>query len=363
MSQNHSANDELFFATQAQDRDSIDAIIETPRSPELAHVPAFVQYPQRTRRIFLPSGAPPDALNFDFTVRSIVVQNLGTNAYIYCVEAGIYLTTSGMPQQAINLPQGTTTLTLQYHTKQFDPTPPAAVAGEYATVWAYDEWISPAAAGAAAGGAVGTNVTIAGPLDAGHVAVQVENFPSPFHVTVDNATIAVTQSGVWTVAVSGTVAVSNFPATQNVAGTVAVSNFPATQPVSGTVTANPAIIPGSGATPYHLISAASTNATSVKASAATLVMLTAINQASVMRYLKIFNKASAPILGTDVPVLNFPIPSNSGTATDGAGFVIPLPPIGVGLSNGLAFAITAGQADNDNTPVVAGDVVVDMSYV
>jgi hypothetical protein len=36
-------------------------------------------------------------------------------------------------------------------------------------------------------------------------------------------------------AVSGTVAVSNFPATQPVSGTVAVSNFPATQPVSGTV--------------------------------------------------------------------------------------------------------------------------------
>lgn len=39
------------------------------------------------------------------------------------------------------------------------------------------------------------------------------------------------------VTASGTVAVSNFPATQPVSGTVAVSNFPATQPVSGTVTA------------------------------------------------------------------------------------------------------------------------------
>jgi hypothetical protein len=38
------------------------------------------------------------------------------------------------------------------------------------------------------------------------------------------------------VAVSGSVAVSNFPATQPVSGTVAVSNFPATQPVSGPLT-------------------------------------------------------------------------------------------------------------------------------
>jgi hypothetical protein len=37
--------------------------------------------------------------------------------------------------------------------------------------------------------------------------------------------------------VSGTVAVSNLPATQPVTGAVEVSNFPATQPVSGAVTA------------------------------------------------------------------------------------------------------------------------------
>ena len=35
----------------------------------------------------------------------------------------------------------------------------------------------------------------------------------------------------------GSIAVTNFPATQPISGTVAVSNFPATQPVSGTVTA------------------------------------------------------------------------------------------------------------------------------
>ncbi len=38
--------------------------------------------------------------------------------------------------------------------------------------------------------------------------------------------------------VSGTVAVSNFPATQPISGSVSVSNFPATQPVSGTLTVN-----------------------------------------------------------------------------------------------------------------------------
>jgi hypothetical protein len=50
------------------------------------------------------------------------------------------------------------------------------------------------------------------------------------------------------VAVSGSVAVSNFPATQPVSGSVSVANFPATQPVSGAVTVSnfPATQPVSG---------------------------------------------------------------------------------------------------------------------
>ena len=55
------------------------------------------------------------------------------------------------------------------------------------------------------------------------------------------STVAVTQptgTNLHTVVDSGSVSVSNFPATQPISGSVSVSNFPATQPVSGTVTAN-----------------------------------------------------------------------------------------------------------------------------
>ncbi len=59
----------------------------------------------------------------------------------------------------------------------------------------------------------------------------------PVVIASDQTAIPVTDNG-GSLTVDGTVAVSNFPATQPVSGTVAVSNFPATQPVSGTVTAN-----------------------------------------------------------------------------------------------------------------------------
>jgi hypothetical protein len=56
----------------------------------------------------------------------------------------------------------------------------------------------------------------------------------PVVLASDQSAIPVTGS----LALSGSVAVSNFPTTQPVSGNVAVSNFPTTQPVSGTVTAN-----------------------------------------------------------------------------------------------------------------------------
>lgn len=96
-------------------------------------------------------------------------------------------------------------------------------------------------------------VAVAGGGGSSSGTVSVSNFPASQQVTqgtspwvvsgtvaanqgtspwVVSGTVAATQSGSWTVGVN------NFPATQPVSGTVAVSNFPATQPVSGTVTAN-----------------------------------------------------------------------------------------------------------------------------
>jgi len=61
--------------------------------------------------------------------------------------------------------------------------------------------------------------------------VAVSNLPAtqPVSGTVAVSNLPVTQ------AISGTVGVNNFPATQVVSGTVGINNFPATQPVSGTV--------------------------------------------------------------------------------------------------------------------------------
>lgn len=104
-----------------------------------------------------------------------------------------------------------------------------------------------------------------------------------------------------------------------------------------------------------LISAASTNATSVKTSAANVGKITADNLSASTRYLKLYDKASAPTVGTDTPFHTFVLPASSQRTLDF--------PAGLRLSTGFAFAITAALADTDTTAVAAGDVVINYEYV
>lgn len=113
-----------------------------------------------------------------------------------------------------------------------------------------------------------------------------------------------------------------------------------------------------GATPYKLVSAATTNATSVKASAGNVYMITASNVNAAVRYLKLYNKASAPTVGTDVPVFTFAIPGN----TAGAGTNIPVPTVGLNFSTGIALALTTEATDAGSTGVALSEIVVNLAY-
>ena len=111
-------------------------------------------------------------------------------------------------------------------------------------------------------------------------------------------------------------------------------------------------------TGFRLISAASTNATSLKASAGTLYTLYAVNLNAAVRYVKFYNKASAPTVGTDTPVATFPIPAS----TTGAGFQIDLGP-GFDFATGIAYATTTGAADSDTAAVAANEIFLVGVYV
>lgn len=101
--------------------------------------------------------------------------------------------------------------------------------------------------------------------------------------------------------------------------------------------------------------AASTNATLAKGSTGTLMNLQAYNTSATAKYLKLYNKASAPTVGTDTPVLTIALPPTAATNISFNG--------GYYFSVGIAYAITGAAADADTTALLAGDVVaVNVNY-
>lgn len=103
---------------------------------------------------------------------------------------------------------------------------------------------------------------------------------------------------------------------------------------------------------YHRLvqSAAGTNAASVKTSASRVGKIYGYNAAASGRFLKLYNKNSAPVVGTDVPVLTIALKAQDV-------FNIDVSALGIWFSVGLAYAITGGVTDADTTPVAANDVV------
>jgi len=93
--------------------------------------------------------------------------------------------------------------------------------------------------------------------------------------------------------------------------------------------------------------AASTNATVAKASAGDVFKIIGYNAAAALRYIKLYNKATAPTVGTDTPVMTLTIPASSA-------FDIDL--YSLYFATGIGFAFTTAGADADTGALTAGDI-------
>ena len=137
------------------------------------------------------------------------------------------------------------------------------------------------------------------------------------------------------------------------------------QQVSGSVSVTPVTNATIGISPnvafgfatYHtLISAASTNATNVKASNGALGTCLLTNTSASWRYVKFFNLAVSPTPGTSTPVIQFPVPPNSSLD-------VSMSFAGLRFTTGISYAITSGSALLDTGSVGTGEVLVNLSYV
>lgn len=112
---------------------------------------------------------------------------------------------------------------------------------------------------------------------------------------------------------------------------------------------------GNTLTASRINAAASTNATNLKASAGQISSIDVYNPAAYAVFLKIYNKASSPTVGTDTPVMTIPVSAGGGYSKTWT--------FGFPLGTGISYAITKLQADSDTTVVVAGDLTGNILWV
>lgn len=113
-----------------------------------------------------------------------------------------------------------------------------------------------------------------------------------------------------------------------------------------------------GLSTSYLSAVASTNATLVKSSPGKVYKIRAFNNGTSPVFLKMYNKASSPSVGSDTVFDKFEILAGSA----GAGFIDDIN-LGQTYSIGIAFAITASFADSDATSIGAGLVSVTILYL
>jgi hypothetical protein len=103
----------------------------------------------------------------------------------------------------------------------------------------------------------------------------------------------------------------------------------------------------------HLVSAATTNATVVKAGAGRVLGWFFINTNAAIRYIKLHNQTTTPTAGSGV-VRTIGIPANGVASFRLEG--------GIAFSTGIALTTVTGAADADNTAVGLNDIIGDIFF-
>lgn len=171
-------------------------------------------------------------------------------------------------------------------------------------------------------------------------------------VKIDQTTPGVT-NGVQATNLPSTVDTNTGNASASTPRVVLASNQPPV-PVS------PAAAATGGCTPITYVAAASTNATLVVAGAHTLEFVSVNGtNTTTQEFVKIFDKASAPTVGTDTPIGVWGVPGQTGGSGSNPSTIGPT---GAALSNGLAFAMVQGIANSSTTAVAANDLSVTLCY-
>jgi hypothetical protein len=123
---------------------------------------------------------------------------------------------------------------------------------------------------------------------------------------------------------------------------------------AGTTTATPAT-----GTTYNLVTTASNNLAFIKNAAGNLYEITVSNPTATAAYVKLYNKASAPVVASDVPVMTIAIPATAAGVGEKS---INFGAIGKRFATGIAIAVVGAAVATDATNTVAG-IQVNATYI
>ena len=107
---------------------------------------------------------------------------------------------------------------------------------------------------------------------------------------------------------------------------------------------------------YSVLSLATTNAVSIKATAGKIYAASIMNASAATKYVRLYNLAVAPTVGTSTPYKVIAVPATSSKEVECG-------TLGLTFSAGISIAITNLAPDNDATAVAAGDVRVLIAYI
>jgi hypothetical protein len=211
-------------------------------------------------------------------------------------------------------------------------------------------------------------------------ASRIENIPDDdvelyLYVWSQNGTTAPASSTTWTVrflSIEDNANVPTYIAGFRPLGSAAPFPVSGVVSISGTATVTftqPALVAGTAAigdvgqqyranatgaaSGAHIVSAASTNATVVKAGAGRVLGWCLANTNAAYRYVKLHNQTTAPTAGTGV-VRTIALPPNNSVTFTIEG--------GIAFTTGIGLTIVTGAADADATAVGLNDVVGDLFF-
>lgn len=98
----------------------------------------------------------------------------------------------------------------------------------------------------------------------------------------------------------------------------------------------------------------SANGVNIKSSAGQIYGWYFFNHATVVRYVKLYDKASHPLVGHDTPFMTIALPAGGGANVNFTS--------GITLSHGIGVAATTGVGDGNSAAPTANDVIANIIY-